>query len=211
VILDLGHGFKLRQATEADHPALCMVCLKTGAAGQDATAREDDPDLMGMIYAVPYQVLEPDLAFVIEGSNGVAGYLFGARDTRVFNARLAAEWYPALQARVRDPGADPARWKGSDWARRMIHHPALDIPPALLPYPSHGHIDLLPEARGKGIGRRCMSFLEGRLAAAGSTGLFLDMNPANKAAAGFYERLEYVALADPGLPTSSVFMVKRLA
>ena len=210
MILDLGHGFILRQATQADHPALCMVCLKTGAAGQDATAREDDPDLMGMIYAVPYQVLEPDLAFALEGSNGVTGYLFGARDTATFNARLAAEWYPALQSQVRDPGPDPARWKGSDWVRCVIHRPALDVPPALSPYPSHGHIDLLPEARGKGVGRRCISFLEERLAAAGSSGLFLDVNPANRGALRFYERLGYVAVADPELPASSVFMAKRL-
>ena len=48
-----------------------MVCLKTGDAGQDATAREDDPQLLGLIFAIPYQVLEPDFAFVIDGPNGV--------------------------------------------------------------------------------------------------------------------------------------------
>jgi ribosomal protein S18 acetylase RimI-like enzyme len=211
VILDLGGGFVLRHATAADHPALCRVCLETGAAGQDATHREDDPDLMGLIYAVPYQALEPDLAFVIESSRGVAGYLLGARDTGAFNARLASDWYAALQARVRDPGPDPARWRGSDWVRHMIHHPALDIPPALASFPSHGHIDLLPQARGQGIGRRCMAFLAGRFAAAGSTGLFLDVNPANHGALRFYARLGYVAVADSELPAGSVFMAKRLA
>ena len=131
-------------------------------------------------------------------------------DTAAFNMRLAADWYPQLQSRVSDPGADPIRWKGSDWLRRMIHHPQLEIPPALAPYPSHGHIDLLPEARGRGIGRRCMEFLEGRLAAAGSSGVFLDVNPANSKALRFYRSIGYRVLSGAGLPDSSVFVARRL-
>jgi ribosomal protein S18 acetylase RimI-like enzyme len=210
VVLDLDGGFFLRHADTADRAALCRVCLKTGATGQDATGREDDPDLMGLVYAVPYQVLAPDFAFVVEGGHGVAGYLFGVPDTAVFNAALARDWYPWLRHRARDPGPDPARWQGSDWLRRMIHHPFLDIPEALAPFPSHGHIDLLPEARGRGIGRRCMEFLELRLRAAESAGIFLDVNPANLAAQRFYGALGYRALFGEGLPDTSVFMAKRL-
>lgn len=211
MILDFGGGFLLRRATPADHAALCMVCLKTGAAGQDATGREDDADLMGLVYAVPYQVLEPEFAFVIEGGGGVAGYLFGAPDTAAFNRRLATDWYPVLQGRAGDPGADPTRWQGSDWVRHMIHHPRLEIPEALSHFPSHGHIDLLPEARGRGIGRRCMAFLEERLADAGSTGIFLDVHPANSGALRFYEALGYRVVSGSGLPDTSVFVARRLA
>ena len=213
VILDFGGGFFLRHATADDHPALCMMCLKTGAAGQDATEREDDPELMGLVHAVPYQVMEPDFAFVIERRTGVAGYLFGTPDTR-----LAAEWYPPLQARIRDPGADPARWQGSDWVRRMIHHPQLEIAPALFPFPSHGHIDLLPEARGRGIGTRCMAFLEKRLAAAlvkaaccrRLVRVLLDVNSANQKALKFYQSLGYRALSGVGNSNSSQFVAKQL-
>ncbi len=210
MILDFGGGFLLRRATRADHAALCMVCLKTGVAGQDATGREDDPELMGLVYAVPYQVLEPEFAFVIEGGRGVAGYLFGAPDTAAFNRRLATDWYPLLQSRVGDPGADPARWQGSDWVRHMIRHPRLEIPRALSAFPSHAHIDLLPEARGRGIGRRCMAFLQRQLAEAGSTGIFLDVNPANSEALRFYRSLGYRAVSGPGLPDASVFLARRL-
>ncbi|CCV13290.1 hypothetical protein MESS4_530096 [Mesorhizobium sp. STM 4661] len=115
--------FFLRQATEADHPALAAICLKTGDAGNDATDREDALDLLGLIYTIPYQVLEPDLAFIVDGPAGASGYLLGAADTHAFNARLAAEWYPCLQARVGDPGSDRSRWRGSDWVRHLIHHP----------------------------------------------------------------------------------------
>lgn len=210
MILDLGGGFVLRRATPDDDPALCRVCLATGDAGKDATSREDDPELMGQIYAVPYQVLEPDLAFVIDGPNGVAGYLFGALDTASFNACLASDWFPLLRRRVADPGADRSAWRGSDWVRHAIHHPDLEIPDVLAGYPSHGHIDLLPEARGQGIGRRCMAFLERRLAGAGSTGLFLDVHPGNVGAQRFYAGLGYAPMPVPTASATSMFMAKRL-
>jgi ribosomal protein S18 acetylase RimI-like enzyme len=210
MMLDFGEGFLLRQATPADRDALADVCLKTGDAGKDATAREDDPRLLGLIFAIPYQVLAPDLAFVIDGPRGVAGYVLGALDTQAFNVRLSREWYPRLQAELADPGADTTRWRGSDWARHRIHHPDFDVPEALADYPSHGHIDLLPEARGKGIGRRALAFLESRLAAAGSPGVLMQVAPNNTQALGFYAAVGFVPLSHADLPSYSVYMVKRL-
>lgn len=208
MILDFGDGLFLRQATADDHPRLCIVCLRTGDAGRDATGREDDPMLMGQIYAVPYQVLEPDFAFVVDGPDGVVGTLFGALDTGDFNRRLALDWYPALKRRVVDPGPDPVAWRGSDWARRAIHHPQFAVPQLLVAYPSHGHIDLLPTARGRGIGRRSIGFLEKRLASAGSAGMFLDVHPQNTRARYFYESLGYQYVASAPDRQRSTFMAK---
>src|SRR5690606_2058664 len=53
--LGLGGGFSLRKAQWSDYGALNRVCLLTGDSGKDASGREDDPDLLGLIYAVPYQ------------------------------------------------------------------------------------------------------------------------------------------------------------
>ena len=210
MILGFGGDFFLRQASTADHDALAGVCLRTGDAGKDATGREDDPRLLGLIYAIPYQVLEPDLAFVIDGPWGVSGYLFGALDTLAFNARLAREWYPRLQAETTDPGPDIGNWRGSDWARRQIHHPDLGIPASLAAYPSHGHIDLLPHARGQGIGRRALAYLERRLAHAGSLGLFMQVDSLNSAALRFYKAIGFEPLRRADLPSHSVYMAKRL-
>ena len=208
MILDFGDGFFLRRATSDDHAAFCGVCLNTGDAGRDAASREDDPDLMGMIYAVPYQVFAPDFAFAIEGPEGVAGYLFGMPDTANFNAWLADEWYPELRLRISDPGPDETLWRGSDWARWMIHHADFAIPRALRPYPSHGHIDLLPQAQGRGIGRRCMEHLQRRLVEAGSSGMYLDIHPGNEKARKFYAGLGFEVVPGEGLAESSMFMGK---
>ena len=184
------------------------MCLRTGDAGQDASAREDDHSLLGLIYAVPYQVLEPDFAFVIDGPAGVCGYVLGAPDSAEFYRRMEAEWYPPLRARLPEPAADPARWRGSDWARNLIHHPHNRRTEGLAEYPAHGHIDLLPEAQGRGIGRIAMQVLEARLKAAGAPGLHLGVDPRNRGALGFYAALGFRHL--PQKSEHVIFMVKPL-
>jgi ribosomal protein S18 acetylase RimI-like enzyme len=208
--LDLGNGFVLRRAERSDHDALSRVCLLTGDAGEDASAREDDPDLLGLIYAVPYQVLEPDFAFVIDSRDGVAGYVLGAPDTERFNRRLEAEWHPGLRERVAPAPLDEARWQGSDWARHAIHHPCYVYPPALHDFPAHGHIDLLPLARGRGIGRKAMEYLIGRLASTGVPGVHLQVSPRNDRALAFYARLGFRRLTGPDLPGHTSFMAMPL-
>ena len=208
--LELGDGFVLRRAEAADHAALNHVCLKTGNSGADATDREDDPDLLGLIYAVPYQVYAPDFAFVITQQGSVCGYVLGALDTAVFYRSLAEEWFPSLRARVADPGPNEAAWQGSDWARHAIHHPQLVYPGALRDYPAHGHIDLLEVARGRGIGRRALQHLMATLKAAGAPGMHLQVSPSNANALAFYDRLGFAALQDAALPDHTVFMARRL-
>jgi len=210
MILDFGDGFFLRQATADDHTAISRVCLLTGDAGRDATSREDNPDLLGLIYCLPYRQLEPDLAFVIDSPDGVCGYLFGAPDTMSFNARLAREWYPDLRRRVPDPGPDERAWRGSDWARHAIHHPEPIDPELVADFPSHGHIDLMANARGRGIGLKAMTFLMQRLASAGSKGLFLDVDPRNESARRFYRKLDFRTWTGSNRLSRRKFMVRRL-
>lgn len=208
-MLDFGESYALRRATVDDHAAMNLVCLRTGDSGRDATSREDDPDLLGLIYAVPYQVYAADFAFVVEGPGGICGYVLGALDSAAFYRELETRWFPPLAARLRDPGPDRSRWQGSDWARYAIHHPALVYPPVLHPWPAHGHIDLLEEARGRRIGRRAMEHLMEALAAAGAPGMHLGVSPINRNAQAFYRKLGFEALKDASLPRHTTFMVRR--
>jgi GNAT superfamily N-acetyltransferase len=208
--LDLGAGFCLRPALFSDHAALCRVCLATGDAGQDASAREDDPELLGMVFAVPYAVLTPDFSYVIAGPGDVCGYLLGTPSSASFYERYEREWLPPLQSRVTDPGEVESRWRGSDWVRRLVHRPPTLYPPALHAFPAHAHIDLLPEARGRGIGRACMRFLCERFAAAGASGVHLHVNPRNEGAQNFYRSLGFAVLDDASLPAGTTFMARHL-
>lgn len=210
LVLDFGDGYLLRHALPSDDAALKLVCLRTGDSGKDATAIEDDPDLLGLIYAVPYQVFAPEFAFVVQGPDGVCGYILGALDTPEFYTQMRTDWFPGVAARLLDPGSDESRWQGSDWARFAIHHPEFVYPPALHPYPAHGHIDLLPEARGRNIGRRGMRHMMGKLAEAGATGMHLQVSPKNRGAQAFYKKLGFSILAEGSLPRHTTFMVTGL-
>lgn len=203
-------SYRLRHATPRDLPALYRVCLKTGDSGRDASALQDDPDLLGEFYVGPYVTLEPELAFALDSPHGPIGYLLGALDTVKFNERLEREWLPTLQKAHRDPGGDARIWRGSDWVRHIVHHPFLAVPAALAPYPSHAHIDLLIEARGQGIGRHLMQTMMERLTELGSPGLHLQVSPKNEAAQEFYRGLGFETLSSPDLPDDTKFMARRL-
>jgi ribosomal protein S18 acetylase RimI-like enzyme len=204
-------SYRLRRATSDDLPALYRVCLRTGDAGEDATHLQDDPDLLGEVFVGPYVMLQPQLAFTLEGPRGTAGYVLGALDTENFNQRLRSDWLPRLQRLHSDPGEDKGQWQGSDWVRHAVHHPFLDIPPVLRPYPSHVHIDLLAEARGQGIGRHLMQTIMEELARLGSPGIHLQVNPRNAAAQAFYRNLGFVPLSSPDLPADTLFMAYQFA
>jgi len=206
--LDFGDGYVLRKAQWADYAALNRVCLLTGDSGKDATAREDDPDLLGLIYAVPYQVYSPEFAFVVQGPDRVCGYILGTPNSELFYARVGREWFPPLAKRLRDPGPDESRWSGSDWARHAIHHPEFVYPEVLHDYPAHGHIDLLEEVRGRKVGSRGLRLMMERFAAAGISGMHLQVSPSNDGALAFYRTLGFSRLEDASLPEHTVFMVR---
>lgn len=200
-------SFTIRLATPADHPALSRICLLTGNAGEDATAQQDDPTLLGLVYALPYQVFAPDFAFVAEDDQGVAAYILGAPDTLAYQAWADSTWYPPLRARLADPGPDPARWRGSDGLRRVIHAPPGPPPVDLGRFPAHGHIDLLPRAQGRGLGKALMARLLQALSAAGVPGLHLGVSPANLRALGFYARLGFQTAHLP-LGPGAIFLTR---
>ena len=204
-------SYRLRPALRTDLPGLYAVCLKTGDSGKDGTHLHDDPSLLGKFFVGPYVALEPDFAFTLEGPSGAAGYLLGALETPAFNRRFENEWLAPLRRELRDPGSDTATWQNSDWVRRLVHAPALAFPAGLHPFPSHAHIDLMPEARGRGFGRRMMRFLMARLAARGSKGLHLSVSPDNADGQAFYRKLGFEHITAPGLPRDTYFMARSLA
>ena len=205
------NAYRLRPARRADLPGLYAVCLKTGDSGKDGTALHDDPSLLGKYFVGPYVVLEPDLAFTLEGPTGPVGYLLGALDTPSFNRRCENEWLSPLRNAVRNPGNDLTAWHDSDWVRRLIHVPEFTFTPALHPFPAHVHIDLLPEARGHGFGRRMMQFLMARMAARGAKGLHLSVSPSNAGGQAFYNKLGFRHLPAMELPRHTYFMGRSLS
>ena len=186
----------MRPARHADLDRCYEICLRTGAAGEDASDLLADPLLLGDLYVAPYLVLEPEHAFVLDDGTGTAqGYVVGALDTRAFEARCEAEWWPEARARHADPGTA----EGLDALfLALLATPVPAAEEVLAQHPSHLHIDLLPPFQGRGWGRQLLEALFASLRAAGSTGVHLGVAEANRRAIGFYERIGMEDLGTDG-------------
>ncbi|MDR2986754.1 MAG: GNAT family N-acetyltransferase [Nocardiopsaceae bacterium] len=192
-----GEKIRIREYQPGDRDELYRICLLTSDNGGDGTASFRDPRLPGDIYAVPYAVLEPSLAFVAEDAEEVGGYAVATLDTREFGRRLERDWLPAARVRHPDQPPDLASQLSVQerTALRNIHvswKPGEDVPGG---YPSHLHINLLPSLQGRGMGRRLISALLTRLREQGSAGVHLGTHLTNVRAAGFYRHLGFTELA----------------
>lgn len=181
----------IRAYQPSDLNQLYEICLRTGNSGEDAFDLVNDKKLFGHLFAAQYGLLEPEHAFVYDdGSGNAVGYVLGALDTRAFEAKCAAEYWPALQAQYPNGSGE-----GLDALLiGVIHHPPQAHDKTVADYPSHLHIDLLPACQGGGTGRALMNTLLDALKTDGSTGLHLNVSAANKRALGFYAHLGFETL-----------------
>ncbi len=199
----------IRLARPGDAPGAYHVCLKTGDSGGDGEPLyREDPDALGRLFVGPYLAFEPDLSLILEDAEGICGYALAALDSRAFYARYEAEWRPALCAQFPDPAGDPATWTPLQQAYGWYHHPDYFCPQPYEAYPSHLHIDLLPRAQGRGLGRAMIEALLDRLRARDSPGVHLGMWARNERAYAFYTRLGFSELARLD---DSIYMGRRLA
>lgn len=181
----------IRAYRPTDLDAVYDICVRTAEAGRDGRGRHSSDRLVGDVFAAPYVTLEPELAHVVDDGDGTAvGYILGTADTERFVQRYRAEWIPAIEGRY---GDDPR-----DQDMLALHHdPERMLVPELAPYPAHLHIDLLPAAQGRGLGRGLMTaFLRG-LRAAGVARVHLGMVPTNTGARAFYDRLGFTEIPVP--------------
>jgi ribosomal protein S18 acetylase RimI-like enzyme len=185
----------IRRYRSGDFRDLYRICLRTGKSGDDATALYGDRDLLGHIYAAPYGLFEPALAFVVEDELGVGGYCLGALDTKAFEERLEERWWPSLRSRYREPaGGRRDQWTPDERAAFLIHHPWRTDDDIVAGYPSHLHIDLLPRFQAQGNGRELIGMELAALRERGSGGVHFYVTAGNHRALGFYDHLGFSQL-----------------
>lgn len=183
--------FRIRSFAPDDIDALYAICLATGNDGDDARQMYADPRLVGEVFAGPYAVLEPASCFVTEDAQGVCGYVVGTADSRSFADHCERDWYPALRRRHPLPAVDDT----SPDARmlRAIHR-GYRPDPDVAPFPAHLHIDLLPHARGRGLGTALLQRFVDCIRARGATGVHLQTGLHSRHAQRFYERNGFAVL-----------------
>ncbi|CAN5340588.1 N-acetyltransferase [soil metagenome] len=177
----------IRPYAPADLAALRRVCLLTARAGTDATGQYSDDDLLPDIFVEAYVTLEPDLAWTVEIDGRPVGFAVSTMDTRELARRWPVEFGPVFAERhpreLQQPGEE---WL-FDWgetAEGMVHDIADE-------FPAHFHIDLLPEAQGKGFGRALLRQVGLAAVASRAPGVHLAMDPENAPALAFYQRLGF--------------------
>jgi len=161
----------------------------------------EDPRVLGHIFAAPYGLFEPSLAFVAEDELGVGGYIVGALDSKAFEKRLETDWWPALRGRYPAPPPElpPDQWTPDQRAADFIHVP-LQVPAELAQdYPSHLHINLVRRLQSQGLGRKMMNTLMRALREQGSVGLHFFVSPDNQRAVSFYSHLGFTVISADGV------------
>lgn len=195
----------IRRYLASDRDDVYDVCVRTGAAGQDARGRYSTDDLLGDIYAGPYLHIVPEHAYVLDNGDRAVGYVIGTASTSEFVGAYLAHWLPRLRGRYAPPAATPT----SEEERKLadMFGPQHMLRPELAPHPAHLHINLLPDYQGAGHGRDLMTTFLASVAAAGARSCHLTVRATNAGALRFYDKLGWrrIEVADPG---SSVFLVR---
>lgn len=184
------HSSHIRPAQVADAPALARICLLTGDAGADATGLYGDDTVLADVYATPYLYGPGCFAFVWDEGAGALGYVLGARDTHAFQDWFSNTWWPSVaDAHPMRTDADEKVLRDAANASRMIE----GLEDILAAFPAHLHIDLVPEAQGKGAGRALIEEACDLLSRDGVAGVHLGIDPRNHGARAFYPRVGFTA------------------
>ncbi len=181
----------------ADWEFVREVCCRTGDAGEPLADRARWK-FFGEQWVGPYEKLRPEWTLIAEEGAGEGmrrlGYLTGCPDTRRFDREKCWIFDLPLDLRIRLGGFPPSsdterflsRFEGS--FRRpprnpgpetmfRLRHGALAHSKILERYPAHLHMNLLPEARGKGIGRQLVDAYRAALGERGVPGIHLYCGP----------------------------------
>ncbi|HEY8514313.1 MAG TPA: GNAT family N-acetyltransferase [Candidatus Binatia bacterium] len=187
-----------RRFRPEDRAAVRRICHRVGYMGEPATWYWPHVESFADIWTAYYTDHEPQSLFVAVRGDEVVGYLSGCIDSR----RAPDPAQALSRAVVRHKlflRAKIARFllRGIRDALREGPAPSgtLDDPR----WPSHLHINLLPEARGVGAGAALMEAWLATLRAAGSPGCHLTTMLENERALAFFERMGFKRHGAPHL------------
>jgi len=193
---------EIRTFVERDRRELLALF---GRAGQGAPASEvwGHEESVAAVYLTPYMDLEPESLFVAVVDGALAGYLTGCVDSATFPIESERMQWAMREHRVYlrpRPLAFFARAAWDGLVAKVRREPtAGELHDAR--WPSHLHINVLPEARGTGAAEGLMTAWLDRLRAVGSPGCYLQTQLENARAVRFFGRSGFEPLgATPLIP-----------
>jgi ribosomal protein S18 acetylase RimI-like enzyme len=188
----------VRPYQPVDRRAIREICYVTGFMGTPADWYWRDFESFTDIWTSYYTDREPESTFVAVRSGSVVGFLLGCVDS----SKAPTDTQNILRQMVRRsllfrPGTAGFFWRSI--GDMLGGTPLSGVDVDLARYPSHLHIDLLPEGRGGGVGAALMHLWFERLAAVGSPGCHLGTLGENTNGIAFFERMGFKRLGPPTL------------
>ncbi len=196
-------GFTIREYQPGDRDAVRWICFATGYMGEPIDWQWRDMPSFADLFSGYYTDHEPGSSFVGEVGGRVAGYLLGCEDTsKVSNlATVAVRHALGRMLLVRPGTAGVMRRMVTDTVVDAVRNRSLPPPPAFLDarWPAHLHVDLLPEARGMGMGAALVRGWLSRLRATGSRGCHIETLAENERAVRFFGAMGFARHGEPVL------------
>ena len=184
---------EIRPYRSDDRARVRHICFVTGYMGDPVEWQWRDAESFADLFSGYYTDAEPESALVAEVDGEVRGYLLGCRDS-------AKAWNPATvfgrQVLRRGiafrPGTAGFVWRSMrdvivDAAHKRLPPAAFSDPR----WPAHLHVDLLRDARGRGVGAALVRRWLDTLRHEGVRGCHLETIAENRGAIAFFEALGF--------------------
>jgi GNAT superfamily N-acetyltransferase len=185
----------IRPYRAADRASVRNVCYRTGYMGRPVDWQWFDAESFADMFSGYYTDHEPESASVLAINGVVSGYLLGCVDTkRASSAGAAAVRHILRRGIAFRRGTAGVVWRTIgdgliDVARRRLDPRELEFSDPR--WPAHLHIDLLPEARGRGAGRRLVHGWLESLRDRGVPGCHVQTFAENSNALAFFEAIGF--------------------
>lgn len=192
------HMISVRKYVDGDREAIWDICYRTGYLGESAARFWRHRKSFVDVWTSFYISREPESIYVAIDDDVVVGYLTGCVDTS-----LASKSKDSITSLIIKhglmfrPGTAGFFWRGmldSIKDKNVATEEFIDQR-----WPSHLHINLLPAARGRSLGRTLMERWFDQLRRVGSPGCHLSTLVENTGAVLFFERMGFTRYGEPSL------------
>lgn len=174
----------IRPLRAEDRAAVREICLRTAGIAVKTPAQRA---FLWTMYSDCYTGEYPDFCFVAADRSGrPVGYILCAPGYKDYLTAFRRSYLPQLKR------ISLYQWFRAGAEARWMR------PFAGRGYPAHMHIDLLEEARHRGVGTQLFQALCARLRAEGIPGLCLGVGAENRNAIAFYRKMGFLPLRRAG-------------
>ena len=192
-MIDIG----IRKYSERDREAVQEICYLTGYMGDSPAYFWRHKQSFVEIWTSYYLGHEPESVYVAIKDDSVVGYLTGCLNTALAKSEAIMQSAIIKYGLLFRPGTAGFFWRAIFDGMKDKHGATGELIDER--WPSHLHINLLPVARGTGLGATLMkSWLE-QLRHSGSRGCHLGTLVENTRAVLFFEKMGFKPHGAPSL------------